>query len=87
MKLPYIENKYYRIYTNKRGMRVLQTNKKMLADAIRFTTEAYVHKFNNPDGSITYSFEWNPRLQEIAEELVRLHEESLKLKNEQKFDE
>lgn len=77
--LPYIENKYYRIYTNKKGIRLLQTNKKILADAIRFTTEAYVHKFNNPDGSTTYSFEWSERLQEIAEELVRLHEESLRL--------
>ena len=80
MKLPYIENKYYRIYTNKRGMRVLQTNKKILADAIRFATEEYVHKFNNPDGSITYSFEWSERLQEIAEQLVQWHEESLQLK-------
>ena len=79
MKLSYIENKYYRIYTNKKGMRVLQTNKKILADAIRFASEAYVHKFNNPDGSITYSFEWSERIEEIAKELVRLHEESLRL--------
>lgn len=80
MKLPYIENKYYRVYTNRKGMRVLQTNKKILADAIRFASEAYVHKFNNPDGSITYSFEWDERIEEIAKELVRLHEESIKMK-------
>ena len=78
--LPYIENKYYRVYTNRKGMRVLQTNKKILADAIRFASEAYVHKFNNPDGSVTYSFEWDERIEEIAKELVRLHEESIKMK-------
>ena len=75
--LPYIENKYYRIYTNKKGTRVLQTKKKMLADAIRFATEAYVFKFNNEDGSVTYSFEWSPELERIAEQLVQWHEEAL----------
>lgn len=78
------ENKLYFIIIDKRGNKYLRTYNPALAKAIAFTTEQYYFMFDSTEegkeGKKVYSFEWNPRLQDITEELVRLHEESLKMK-------
>lgn len=82
-----MSNKYYKVITNRKGKKLFQTKKQVLARALQFTTEQEFFIFDCEDGKKLYSFEYTERIEEIAKMLIELHEESLKLKNEQKFDE
>lgn len=73
-----VKTRYYRIFINRKGERVLQTHKKILADCLSFTTERKVFIFNNEDGTKTYSIECDERTQEIAEQLCKWHSEALR---------
>ena len=78
-----IKTRYYKIIVNKKGRRVLITHKKMLADAICYCTEEKAFVFDDEDGKRIFSIECNERTQKIAEMLVSLHFEALKLKQEE----
>ena len=73
----YFRTKYYKIYVNKKGMKVLQTKNSALAKAIMFATEEYCMKFDNADGTKVFSFTWSQRLQDIADQIIEWHKESL----------
>ena len=78
-----IKTRYYKIIVNKKGRRVLITSKKILADAICYCTEEKVYVFNDETGNRIFSIDCNERTQKIAEMLVSLHFEALKLKQEE----
>lgn len=77
-----IETNYFKIMVNKSGRRVLITKKKILADALAFTTELKVWIFNNEDGSKTYSIDCDERVEKIAMQLCQWHSEALRLNRE-----
>ena len=77
----YFRTKFYKVYRNKHGMLVLQTKNSALARAIMFATEEYCMKFDNADGTKIYSFTWSQRLQDIADQIIEWHEESLEMKD------
>ena len=79
----YCRNKFYKTYVNRKGMKVLQTKNSALARAIMFATEEYCFKFDNADGSKVYSFTWSQRLQDITDQIIAWHEESLLLNKEE----
>lgn len=82
----YCRNKFYKTYVNKKGMKVLQTKNSALARAIMFTTEEYCMKFDNADGTKVFSFTWSQRLQDITDQIIAWHEESLEMKESNKED-
>ena len=82
----YFRTKFYKVYRNHRGMKVLQTKNSALARAIMFTTEEYCFKFDNADGTKVFSFTWSQRLQDIADQIIEWHEESLEMKESNKED-
>ena len=73
-----VKTRYYRIIINRKGERVLQTHKKILADCLSFTTERKVFIFNNEDGTKTYSIECDEQTQMIAEMLCLWHSQALR---------
>ena len=73
-----IKTRYYRIIVNRKGERVLQTHKKILADALSFATERKVFIFNNEDGGKTYSIECDEQTRMIAEQLCLWHSQALR---------
>ena len=73
-----IKTRYYRIIINRKGERVLQTHKKILADALSFATERKVFIFSNEDGSKTYSIECDEQTKMIAEMLCLWHSQALR---------
>lgn len=76
----YFRTKFYKVYRNRKGEKVLQTKNSALARALMFATEEYCMKFNNEDGSKTFSFTWSQRLQDIADQIIAWHEESMDVK-------
>lgn len=82
----YCRNKFYKTYVNKKGMKVLQTKNSALARAIMFATEEYCFKFDNADGTKVFSFTWSQRLQDITDQIIVWHEESLEMKESNKED-
>ena len=77
----YFRTEFYKVYINKKGMKVLQTKNSALAKAIMFATEEYCFKFDNADGTKVYSFTWSQRLQDIADQMIEWHKESLEMKD------
>ena len=77
----YFRTEFYKVYINKKGMKVLQTKNSALARAIMFATEEYCMKFDNADGTKVYSFTWSQRLQDIADQIIEWHKESLEMKD------
>ena len=73
-----VKTRYYRIIVNRKGERVLQTHKKILEDALSFTTERNVFIFNNEDGGKTYSIECDEQTRMIAEQLCLWHAQALR---------
>ena len=73
-----VKTRYYRIIINRKGERVLQTHKKIFADALSFATERKVFIFNNEDGGKTYSIECDEQTQMIAEMLCLWHSQALR---------
>ena len=73
-----VKTRYYRIFINRKGERILQTHKKIFADALSFTTERKVFIFNNEDGTKTYSIECDEQTQMIAEMLCLWHSQALR---------
>lgn len=78
-----VKTRYYRIIINRKGERVLQTHKKVLADSLSFTTERKVFIFDNEDGSKTYSITCDEQTQMIAEMLCLWHSQALRRNLEQ----
>ena len=78
-----IKTRYYRIIVNRKGERVLQTHKKIFADALSFATERKVFIFNNEDGTKTYSIECDEQTRMIAEMLCLWHSQALRRNLEQ----
>ena len=77
----YFRTEFYKVYINKKGMKVLQTKNSALAKAIMFATEEYCMKFDNADGTKVFSFTWSQRLQDIADQIIVWHQESLEMKD------
>lgn len=72
---------YYRIVNTKSGKKFLYVdNNRVFANALAFTSEVRYWLYDNEDGTKRYSFVWSERLEEIAELLIKIHEESLELR-------
>ena len=77
-------NRYYKIVTNNRGEKFLQTKNPNLAKALAFCFETMLRKIEKEDKRtgvkhLWFSIAWTEEVQNLADQLIELHLKALEV--------
>lgn len=79
-----MQTEYYEINFDSKGRKFINLKDKKLADAVVCITGIKYHTLKLNDEKV-FGFECSGNIQNVVDGVIELHEESLKLKNEQMF--